>query len=117
MTAVTFAASFRSRPELAVIDIEGDLLAESQPELDRVYAQAEASGAQVIALNFARVRYMNSTGIALIVALLRRAREQGRAIAAFGLSDHYQEVFQITRLSEFIAIYDDEETACQSLFL
>ena len=117
MTAVTFSAAFRSRPPLAVIDLEGDLLAEAQPELERAYDQAEASGERIIALNFSRLRYLNSTGIALIVALLRRAREKGRKIAAFGLSDHYREVFQITRLSEFMAIYDDEAAACESLIV
>jgi len=29
-------------------------------------------------------------------------------MAAYGLTDHYLEIFQITRLSDFIKIYSDE---------
>ena len=52
--------------------------------------------------------YINSTGIALIVGLLGRARADGVAVRACGLSDHYREIFEITRLSDFMTIYADE---------
>jgi AcrR family transcriptional regulator len=47
----------------------------------------------------------------LIRALLARARAEGREVGAFGLSDHYREVVQITRLADFMAIYEDENAA------
>jgi anti-anti-sigma regulatory factor len=39
------------------------------------------------------------------------ARAEGREVAAFGLTDHYREVFTITRLSDFMTIYDNETAA------
>ena len=60
-------------------------------------------------LNFARTDYINSTGIALIVGLLAQARASGIALTACGLSDHYREIFEITRLSDFMTIADDED--------
>ena len=62
-------------------------------------------------LNFSSVEYINSTGIAMIVNLLSKARRDGLAVSAYGLTDHYVEIFEITRLSEFIRIVADEETA------
>jgi anti-anti-sigma factor len=50
------------------------------------------------------VDYINSTGIALIVGLLGKARAAEVPVAASGLSDHYREIFEITRLSDFITI-------------
>jgi hypothetical protein len=35
-------------------------------------------------------------------------------VVAYGLSDHYQEIFEITRLSDFIAIFSDERAALAS---
>jgi anti-anti-sigma factor len=62
-------------------------------------------------LNFTRVRYINSTGIALIVSLLARTRKANRQLAVYGLSDHYQEIFHITRLADFLSIFPDETSA------
>ncbi len=53
--------------------------------------------------------YMNSTGIALIVGLLAKARTNGQTLSARGLTQHYREIFEITRLSDFMTIVDDEE--------
>ena len=60
-------------------------------------------------LDFTNVDYINSTGIALIVGLLARARADACAISARGLSPHYREIFEITRLSDFMTIITDSE--------
>ncbi len=57
-------------------------------------------------LDFANVDYINSTGIALIVRLLAEARRDHREVIAVGLSDHYREIFRITRLSDYLVISD-----------
>ena len=62
-------------------------------------------------LNFEAVEYINSTGIALIVGLLARGRAEARNIVAFGLDDHYREIFTITRLSDFMTLFPDEDSA------
>ncbi len=62
-------------------------------------------------LNFSQVDYINSTGIAVIVTLLARARAEGRQLRAFGLSPHYEEIFQITRLADFMSIHHNEPEA------
>ena len=50
-------------------------------------------------------------GIGMIVTLLVRANRQRQQLAAYGLSDHYREIFELTRLDEAITIYDDEASA------
>ena len=103
-----FAASVRQMPRLAIIDLSGEINAFADQELDAVYTEAEGTGSKSILLNFSDVTYINSTGIALIVGLLARARKAQRRLAVCGLSDHYQEIFQITRLVDFMTIYPDE---------
>ena len=79
--------------------------------LNKAYAEAESRRAEVILLNFSDVDYINSTGIALIVSLLARARKSKRRLLACGLSDHYVEIFQITRLVDFMSVFPDEKSA------
>jgi anti-anti-sigma factor len=111
----SFSTQVRSQPPLAVIDLTGEINSFADEELTRAYAQAEALNPSTIVLNFSGVNYINSTGIALIVGLLARARKSKRALAVYGLSDHYTEIFQITRLADFMAIYPDEAAALQDL--
>ena len=68
------------------------------------YAQAAGAGPAAIVLDFAATDYINSSGLAVIVGLLAQARSTGIEIRAHGLSEHYREIFEITRLSDFMTI-------------
>ena len=109
MPANTFRAALRLRPGVAIIDLDGEINAQAEHVLNTAYAQAAATGARAILLNFAAVDYINSTGIALIVGVLAQTRKAGRTLLACGLSDHYVEIFEITRLADFMSIFPSEE--------
>jgi anti-sigma B factor antagonist len=104
-------ASIRQRSNLAVIELHGEVDGFGHDVLNDAYAKAEGWGLPAILLNFGDVGYINSKGIALIVGLLSRARASSTRLLACGLSEHYLEIFQITRLSDYITIYPDEKTA------
>jgi anti-anti-sigma factor len=99
------------RARVVVLDLAGDLRADAREDLEAAYVDAAAREPQAVVLNFRDVGYVDSTGIALLVGLLARARRDGRELSAYGLTDHYREIFAITRLSEFIHVYDDEPSA------
>jgi anti-anti-sigma factor len=99
------------RQGIPVIELTGEINSFAQPVLDEAYRRAEEMPGRAILLDFSRVEYINSTGIALIVNLLRQARSQNRELLASGLSSHYQEIFKLTRLSDFIQIYPDVDQA------
>jgi len=88
----------------ATLLLAGDVDREGGAALDRAYSEAAAAGAVSLILDFAAVPYINSTGIALIVGLLGRARAAAVPVTARGLTDHYREIFEITRLSDFMTI-------------
>ena len=58
---------------------------------------------------------MNSSGIGLLVTLLVRAHRQGQQVLAYGLSDHYRQIFELTRLDEAVGIHDTEADALGTL--
>jgi anti-anti-sigma regulatory factor len=47
--------------------------------------------------------------------MLAKARKSGVKLLAFGLSSHYIEIFQITRLTDFMKIYPDEVSALSAI--
>jgi anti-sigma B factor antagonist len=94
--------------DLTILDLSGEINSFAEEKLTAAYQQAEETNSGTIVLNFTKVSYINSTGIALIVGLLARARQAHRQMVVYGLSDHYVEIFQITRLADFMTIYEDE---------
>src|SRR5687767_15210142 len=104
-------AEVRQERGVVVLDLRGEINGFAQEALDAAYAEAESNDPEVILLNFEEIDYINSTGIALIVGLLAKARVSKRRLVAFGLSDHYVEIFNITRLSDFVGVFPDEESA------
>ncbi|HZD56604.1 MAG TPA: anti-sigma factor antagonist [Anaerolineales bacterium] len=104
-------ANVRHKDNAAIIDLHGEIDGFAEQTLNRAYDDAEGWDPECILLNFTDVDYINSTGIALIVGLLARARKSKRQLLTYGLSDHYVEIFQITRLSDFMGIYPDEASA------
>lgn len=97
--------------ETAVLDIQGEVTGFGENTLMDAYNKATSMGAQTLALNFANLDYMNSSGIGLLVTMLIRAQRQKQRLVAFGLSEHYQQIFDLTRLNEAIGIYADEAEA------
>ena len=112
MPARTLDATVRlQRPRFAVVEMHGEINAFAEDVLDAAYTEAEREDPETILLNFADVDYINSTGIALIVSLLARARKAHRHLCACGLSQHYVEIFNITRLADFLQVFPDEASA------
>jgi anti-sigma B factor antagonist len=106
-----FEAKLRHASGKVVIDLMGEINAFAAEDMNDIYNQAEASGSIEILLNFSTVDYINSTGIALIVNMLGRARKTNRRLSLCGLSEHYVEIFKITRLTDYMDIYSDEQAA------
>jgi anti-anti-sigma factor len=111
MASSTFAATVRAETGIAVVDLQGDVNGFAEDAIERAYRDAARSDPSTILLNFDDVSYINSTGIALIVGLLAHARKDRRRVLVCGLSEHYREIFSITRLSDFMSIFPDEASA------
>jgi anti-sigma B factor antagonist len=99
----------------SIIDIQGEVTAQCESALMDAYTEAVSTGARAVALNFNGLEYMNSGGIGLLVTLLIRAQRQGHRLVAFGLNDHYRQIFALTRLNEAISIFEDEAGALAAL--
>jgi anti-sigma B factor antagonist len=101
----------KAGPSTCVVDIQGEINAQAESALMEAYNQACEAQARNIILNFSDLSYMNSSGIGLLVTLLIRANRQKQRLLAYGLSEHYRQIFELTRLNEAIAILDGESEA------
>lgn len=105
----------RRVPDAVVLEMRGEINSSAAKPLQTAYAETLGTQGgpmvQRVVLDFTAVDYINSTGIAVIVGLLAQARAERRVVAASGLSSHYRQIFEITRLSDFIQMYADVDDA------
>lgn len=109
MTEATATFDVRRVGGACVVDIKGDVTAGSEEVLMSAYN--DSGDARAIVLNFTDLAYMNSGGIGLLVTLLVRANRRSQRLLAYGLSDHYRQIFELTRLDEAVSIHDSEQSA------
>ena len=109
MTDATAEFDVRKHGPAGVVDIRGNVTAGSEDVLMSAYDGV--GDAKAIVLNFTDLEYMNSGGIGLLVTLLVRANRHSQQLMAYGLSDHYRQIFELTRLDEAIGIHDTEQAA------
>jgi len=111
MTVKQLDARIGFQNDVAVIKLSGEIDSQVEDALNAAYQKAESWKPKYILLDLTQVQYINSTGIALIVGLLSRARKTQIKLMVCGLNDHYLEIFRITRLADFIDVFPDENAA------
>lgn len=111
MPAANLTTNVRRVNGASIIDITGEVNAAADDALSAAFNEASQGGVKVIVINFTGLEYMNSSGIGVLVTLLIRAQRNKQKLRAYGLSDHYKQIFSLTRLDEAIGIFDSESEA------
>ena len=114
MSSLPFSATNLEKEGAAILQMSGDIGRSAARDLATAFRAACATGAPRIGFDFTGVDYVNSTGIALIFGILRQADELGVSVVAWGLSRHFHEIFEITRIVEYMPIFSDEASAVAS---
>ena len=98
-------------PEVSIIDILGDVIMLAKQLVMGAYEKAASPTTCTIILNFSEMEYLNSSGISLLIVLLRRAHGQKQRLLCYGLSEHYRHMLILTHLNDLIPIYENEAEA------
>ncbi|MDX1510187.1 MAG: STAS domain-containing protein [Nitriliruptorales bacterium] len=85
----------------ALIVLDGEVNRTASEPLRAAWAEATVDGQDVV-IDFGKMTYLNSSGIAVLVGLLADARVNGVAVAARDLDDHFRHVFEITRIADLM---------------
>ncbi len=96
---------------LAVLRFQGDITSASKEAVLGAYENASKNHARNVLLDFSKVSYLNSSGIALVIQMLMEANRSGQKVQIFGLTPHFQKVFTMVGLTKYTALHPDEMTA------
>lgn len=98
---------------ITVLRFSGDISSTSRNAVVGSYAGIDKS--LPVLLDFTKVDYINSSGIALVIQILMEASKLGQKVAAFGLTPHFQKVFTMVGIVKYAAIFPDESSAAASV--
>jgi len=102
--------SVRNANDVTVFDLEGDFTQMAETAIDSKVKPLIKTGSKIV-MNFSRVGYINSSGIAILIALTTMLGVMGSNIRIYGLSPHFQKIFEIVGLTQYIDIHKDENDA------
>ncbi len=100
---------------VAVLRFEGDIASTSKEAVLGAYQSLPKDTARLILLDFTRVDYINSSGIALVIQLLIEASNAGQKVYAFGLSPHFTKVFTMVGITKYAELFPGEREALAAL--
>jgi anti-sigma B factor antagonist len=97
---------------VTVLRFAGDITSLSEAVILGTYNGLAPETSKRILLDFSKVEYINSSGIALIIQLMYAASRKGQSLQTFGLTPHFQKVFTMVGITKYTQLHTDEATAC-----
>jgi anti-anti-sigma factor len=95
----------------AVIEIQGNITAQSESRLHALYQEAAALNKPRIVLHFHESASINGAGIAVLTQLLLDSQKHGCQLVVAEPSDNLRKVFEIVGLSKIVPLVDSLEKA------
>jgi anti-sigma B factor antagonist len=115
MDAPETKVSVEEKDGVAVLRFEGDITSFSEAAVLGTFRALPAETYRKGLLDFTRVEYINSSGIAVIITLLMEASKAERKVHCFGLTPHFKKVFEMVGLLKYTAIHPDEATGLSAV--
>jgi len=98
--------------DILIYNINGDIDINSSPDIRKAFERSVSQKAMKTVINLKGVSYVDSSGLATLVEMLKRVRTYGGKMRLSNLATKVKSLFEITKLEKLFEIYDTEEEAC-----
>ncbi|HZG88356.1 STAS domain-containing protein [Paenibacillus sp.] len=107
----------RETERCTFVHLRGDVTKQAEDALlgARPWQDGLEGGKRRLVIDFTEVPYVNSAGIAVLIRLVRLGLKSGFRTFAYGVNAHYQKLFRMVGLTEYMAIYPDEYAVLQRI--
>lgn len=98
-----------------VVDLSGEIDVYTSPKVKDAIGDLIDKGNYNLVINLEKVRYIDSTGLGVLIGGLKRVREHGGSVNLVCTNPQIRKIFDITGLVKIFGIYDDEDAATKAL--
>ena len=100
--------------EIPILSLEGKLTSMQQDKFFQVYQEISQEKVGKVIIDFQKTEYVNSSGISVLIQLIKDGELKQRSFIFAGLNPHLCRVFDAVGFSDIIPIYSTIEEAIQS---
>ncbi len=104
-----------TKQNVGIIELSGEVTSQAEQDVTEAFQKLEHDGLKKFLLKFNKATYINSSGLAIVISLVSEARKKKEKFAASGMSKHFEKVFDMIGLTDYIAIYPTEDEALKEL--
>src|SRR3989338_8940522 len=97
---------FENKGEVVVCSVDGEIDINTSPSMQKM--------SERVVVNLKSVTYVDSSGLATLVEILKNIRQYGGKLKLSNLSPKIKSLFEITKLEKLFDIQPDEEEAIAS---
>lgn len=105
----------KSGSAVTVLSFSGDITSASRDILVGTYDGLDKVANRAVLLDFSKVNYLNSSGIALVIHVLMEANKGGQRVAISGLTPHFTKVFTMVGITKYASLFADESSALTAM--
>lgn len=105
------AVRVETKNDLIVCHVDGEININSSPDIKKAFDRLIAKKTPKIIINLAKVTYVDSSGLATLVEILKNMRSYGGKLRLTNMSAKIKSLFEITKLEKLFEIMPDEAAA------
>jgi anti-sigma B factor antagonist len=97
--------------DLTVCCVEGEIDINTAPDIKKAFEKLIAKKTPKIVINLTKVTYVDSSGLATLVEILKNMRAYGGRMRLTNMPHKIKSLFEITKLEKLFEIIADEAEA------
>lgn len=99
----------------AIVEVHGELVVANRRELRQKVLETLEAGARKFVIDFGATRYIDSSGVGVLVYVAKKIGEQGGVLRVANLNEDLRSLFELTQLDSVFQIAHSREAALQDL--
>lgn len=104
----------RTTDGISILDLDGEIDLYKSPEVRAELGKLIARQQKSVAINFQKVAYIDSSGLATVIDAFQKMRAYGGKLVLFAMAKSVRSVFEVARLDKFFPVFDEESAAVSS---
>ena len=105
----------KGRTDAKVVEFVGDLDATNVEKVLEEIISLMSSGTVHLVADFKELRYVNSTGLGILLHFSKTAKEKGGSFRIASVNEHVYEIIEIIGATTLLDIYENVEDALKNL--
>ena len=103
--------SQKQNNDITIFNVDGDVDINSSPDMREAFEDIANTKVMKVVVNLSGVPYVDSSGLATLVEMLKKTRSYGGKLHLASLAPKVKSLFEITKLEKLFDIFDTEEEA------